>query len=209
MGQKVHPIGFRLGYIKTWSSQWYAEKGEYPNLLLEDVEIRNYLARRLAHAAVSKIEIKRAADKAEIIIYTARPGIVIGRKGAEVESMKRELKRFSDKEVIIDIEEVRQPAVDAQLVAQNVAQQIEKRVSFRRAMKKAVLSAMKFGAKGIKIQAAGRLGGAEMARKEWYREGRVPLQTIRADIDYGFAEAKATYGVIGVKVWIFRGEVIK
>lgn len=207
MGQKVHPIGFRLGIIKKWNSHWYSEKG-YSNLLLEDARIRKFLTERLSHAAVSKVEIKRAANKAEIIIYTARPGIVIGRKGAEIDKLKRELQRITKKDIIIDIQEVRKSEIDAQLVAQNVAQQLEKRVAFRRAMKKSVNTAMKFGAKGIKILAAGRLGGAEMARREWYREGRVPLQTLRADIDYGFAESHTTYGVIGIKVWIFKGEVL-
>lgn len=207
MGQKVHPIGFRLGIIKKWNSQWYSEKG-YSNLLLEDARIRKFLTERLSHAAVSKVEIKRAANKAEIIIYTARPGIVIGRKGAEIDKLKRELQRITKKDIIIDIQEVRKSEIDAQLVAQNVAQQLQKRVAFRRVMKKSVNTAMKFGAKGIKILAAGRLGGAEMARREWYREGRVPLQTLRADIDYGFAESHTTYGVIGIKVWIFKGEVL-
>jgi small subunit ribosomal protein S3 len=207
LGQKVHPVGLRLGIIKKWNSQWYSEKG-YSNLLLEDARIRNFLKKRLSHAAVSKVEIKRAANKAEIIIHTARPGIVIGRKGAEIDNLKRELQQVAKREIIIDIQEVRKSEIDAQLVAQNVAQQLEKRVAFRRAMKKAVNTAMKFGAKGIKIFTAGRLGGAEMARREWYREGRVPLHTLRADIDYGFAESSTTYGVIGVKVWIFKGEVL-
>jgi small subunit ribosomal protein S3 len=207
LGQKVHPVGLRLGIIKKWNSQWYSEKG-YSNLLLEDARIRNFLKKRLSHAAVSKVEIKRAANKAEIIIHTARPGIVIGRKGAEIDNLKRELQQVAKREIIIDIQEVRKSEIDAQLVAQNVAQQLEKRVAFRRAMKKAVNTAMKFVAKGIKIFTAGRLGGAEMARREWYREGRVPLHTLRADIDYGFAESSTTYGVIGVKVWIFKGEVL-
>ncbi len=207
MGQKVHPIGLRLGIIKKWNSQWYAEK-DYAYLLLEDTQIRNFLKKRLSHAAVSLVEVKRAANKAEIIIHTARPGIVIGRKGVEIDNLKRELQQITKRDIIIDIQEVRKSEIDAQLVAQNVAQQLEKRVAFRRAMKKAVNTAMKFGAKGIKIFTAGRLGGAEMARKEWYREGRVPLHTLRADIDYGFAISRTTYGVIGVKVWIFKGEVL-
>ncbi|MBW2147454.1 MAG: 30S ribosomal protein S3 [Deltaproteobacteria bacterium] len=207
MGQKVHPIGLRLGIIKKWSSQWYAEK-DYASLLLEDAQIRTFLKKRLSHAAVSLVEIKRAANKAEIVIHTARPGIVIGRKGVEIDNLKKELQQITKRDIIIDIQEVRKSEIDAQLVAQNVAQQLEKRVAFRRAMKRAVNTAMKFGAGGIKIFTAGRLGGAEMARKEWYREGRVPLHTLRADIDYGFAVSRTTYGVIGVKVWIFKGEVL-
>lgn len=209
MGQKVHPVSFRLGFIRTWDSRWYAEK-DYPKLLIEDIQIRNFLKKKLYHAGISRIEIERAASKAKkvkITIHTARPGIIIGKKGAEVENLKRELQKMTDKEVLVNIQEVKRAETDAQLVAENVALQLERRVSFRRAMKKAVSSALKLGAKGIKISCAGRLGGAEMARKEWYREGRVPLQTLRADIDYGLAEAKTTYGVIGVKVWIFKGEV--
>ncbi len=209
MGQKVHPIGFRLGFIKTWDSRWYAEK-DYPQLNIEDIRIRDYLKKKLYHAGVSKIEIERAASKAKkakVTIYTARPGIIIGKKGAEVENLKRELQKMTGKEIFINIQEVKRAELDAQLVAENVALQLERRVGFRRAMKKAVSSALKLGAKGIKIACAGRLGGADMARREWYREGRVPLHTLRADIDYGLAEAKTTYGVIGVKVWIFKGEV--
>lgn len=209
MGQKVHPIGFRLGYIKDWNSRWFAEK-DYPQLLIEDIKIRDFLKKRLYHAGVSKIEIERAASKAKkvkVTIHTARPGIIIGKKGAEVENLKNELQRMTQKEVFINIQEVKRAELDAQLVAENVALQLERRVGFRRAMKRAVTSAMKLGAKGIKIAVSGRLGGAEMARSEWYREGRVPLHTLRADIDYGLAEAKTTYGVIGVKVWIFKGEV--
>jgi len=209
LGQKVHPVGFRLGFIRTWDSRWYAEK-DYPKLLIEDIQIRDYLKKKLYHAGVSKIEIERAASKAKkvkVTIHTARPGIIIGKKGAEVENLKRELQKMTEKEILINIQEVKRAETDAQLVAENVALQLERRVSFRRAMKKAVSSALKLGAKGIKISCAGRLGGAEMARKEWYREGRVPLQTLRADIDYGLAEAKTTYVVIGVKVWIFKGEV--
>jgi len=209
LGQKVHPTGFRLGINKTWDSRWYAGKS-FPHLLEEDIRIRNFLKERLYHAGVSKIEIERAADKgqkAKINIYTARPGIIIGKKGAEVENLRRELQKKTQKEMIINIKEVKKAEMDAQLVAENVALQLERRVSFRRAMKRAVTSALKMGARGIRIACAGRLGGAEMARREWYREGRVPLHTLRANIDYGFAEAKTTYGVIGVKVWIFKGEV--
>lgn len=207
MGQKVHPIGFRLGVIKTWDSKWYAE-ADYAKLLHEDVKLRNYLKKRLYHAGISKIELERAANKAKINIFAARPGIIIGKKGSEVEALKKELAKLTDKEVFINIQEVRKPEVDAQLVAENVALQLERRVAFRRAMKKSVSMALKFGAQGIKINCSGRLGGAEMSRTEWYREGRVPLHTLRADIDYGFAEAKTTYGIIGVKVLIFKGEVL-
>ncbi len=209
MGQKVHPTGFRLGIIKTWDSRWYASKS-FPQLLEEDIRIRDFLKERLYHAGISKIVIERAADKgkkAKINIFTARPGIIIGKKGVEVENLRRELQRKTQKEMIINIKEIKKAEMDAQLVAENVALQLQRRVSFRRAMKRAVTSALKVGAKGIRIACAGRLGGAEMARREWYREGRVPLHTLRADIDYGFAAAKTTYGVIGVKVWIFRGEV--
>lgn len=207
MGQKVHPVGFRLGVVKTWSSRWYAE-GEYSQLLHEDIKLRNYLKKRLYHAGIAKIELERAASKAKINVYAARPGIIIGKKGAEVEALKKDLARLTDKEVFINIQEVRKPEIDAQLVAENVATQLERRVAFRRAMKKSVSMALKFGAQGIKITCSGRLGGAEMSRTEWYREGRVPLHTLRADIDYGFAEAKTTYGIIGVKVLIFKGEVL-
>lgn len=207
MGQKVHPIGFRLGGIKKWDSTWYSEK-EYAKFLHEDLKIRGYIKERLYHAGVSKIQIERKSNNVHITIHTARPGIVIGRKGVEVESLKQDLSKLTDKDVLIDIEEIRKPDLDAQLVAENIALQLEKRVSFRRAMKRAVTSAIKMGAKGIKVACAGRLGGAEIARTEWYREGRVPLHTLRADIDYGFAEAKTTYGVIGIKVWIFKGEIM-
>ncbi len=207
MGQKVHPIGFRLGVIKTWDSKWYAE-ADYSTLLHEDIKLRNYLKKRLYHAGISKIEVERAANKAKINIYAARPGIIIGKKGSEVEALKKELAKLTDKEVFINIQEVRKPEIDAQLVAENVALQLERRVAFRRAMKKSVTMALKFGAQGIKINCSGRLGGAEMSRTEWYREGRVPLHTLRADIDYGFAEAKTTYGIIGVQVLIFKGEVL-
>lgn len=207
MGQKVNPIGFRLGVIKTWESRWYA-KADFATLLHEDLKLRDFLKKRLYHSGVSKIEIERAANKAKINIYTARPGLIIGKKGSEVETLKKELAKLTDKEVFLNIQEIRKPELDAQLVAENVALQLERRVAFRRAMKKSVTTALKFGAKGIRITCSGRLGGAEMSRTEWYREGRVPLHTLRADIDYGFAEAKTTYGIIGVKVLIFKGEVL-
>ncbi len=207
MGQKVHPIGLRLGVIRSWDSKWFAKK-EYANLVYEDAEIRRFLKEKLYHAGISRIEIARAADRARIRIHTSRPGIVIGKKGAEIEALKRQLEQIVRREVMIDIQEVRKPEMDATLVAENIALQLTRRVAFRRAMKKAVSSSLKFGAKGVRVACAGRLGGAEMARREWYREGRVPLHTIRADIDYGTAVAKTTYGVIGVKVWIFKGEVL-
>lgn len=207
MGQKVHPIGLRLGVIRSWDSTWFAKK-EYANLVYEDAEIRRFLKEKLYHAGISRIEIARAADRARIRIHTARPGIVIGKKGAEIEALKRQLEQIVKREVMIDIQEVRKPEMDATLVAENIALQLTRRVAFRRAMKKAVSSSLKFGAKGVRVACAGRLGGAEMARREWYREGRVPLHTLRADIDYGTAVAKTTYGVIGVKVWIFKGEVL-
>lgn len=208
MGQKVHPLGFRLGVTRTWDSRWYSQK-EYGDFLLEDLKIRGFIKKRLAQASISRVEVERAAGKIRLVIHTARPGIVIGPKGAEIEKLRREILRLTDKEVIVDIKEIRKPEIDAQLVAENVAQQLERRIAFRRAMKKSVSSALKSGAKGIRIATAGRLGGAEMARREWYREGRVPLHTLRADIDYGFAQASTTYGVIGIKVWIFKGELIK
>lgn len=207
MGQKVNPIGFRLGVNRDWDSRWFALK-EYSGFVLEDYQIRKFLSKRLSQAGVAKIEIERAAGKVRIRIHTARPGIVIGKKGSEIEALKRELENIIKREIIVDIQEVRKPEINAQLVAENVALQLVRRVAFRRAMKKAVGSAMRFGALGIKIACAGRLGGAEMARREWYREGRVPLHTLRADIDYGFAEAFTTYGVIGVKVTIFNGEIL-
>lgn len=209
MGQKVHPLGFRLGVIRTWDAKWYADK-DYGELLYEDLMLRKYLKERLYNAGVSKVEIRRAVDrskKATIDIYAARPGIIIGKKGADVESLRKTLESMTGKEINLNIKEVKRVEMDAQLVAENVATQLERRVAFRRAMKRSVSAAMKFGAKGIKVACAGRLGGAEMARREWYREGRVPLQTLRADIDYGFAEAKTTYGVIGVKVWIYKGDI--
>jgi small subunit ribosomal protein S3 len=207
LGQKVNPISFRLGVIKTWDSKWYA-KADYAKLLHEDLKLREFLKKRLHHSGVSKIEIERAANKAKINIFTARPGLIIGKKGSEVETLKKDLAKLTDKEVFLNIQEVRKPELDAQLVAESVALQLERRIAFRRAMKKSVTSALKFGAKGIRITCSGRLGGAEMSRTEWYREGRVPLHTLRADIDYGFAEAKTTYGIIGVKVLIFKGEVL-
>ena len=207
MGQKVNPIGFRLGIYKTWDSRWFAGK-DYGDFVLEDYQIRKFLRKRLVQAGVSKIEIERAADKIRIKIHTARPGLVIGKKGAEIENLKSDLEKRIKREAIIDIQEVRKPEVDAQLIAENIALQLVRRISFRRAMKKSVSSALRFGALGIKIACSGRLGGAEMARREWYRKGRVPLHTLRADIDYGFAEAFSTYGVIGVKVSIFKGEIL-
>lgn len=207
MGQKTHPIGFRLGVIKTWDSRWFARR-EFGDYVVEDKQIRNYIKKHLLQAGISKVEIERAANKVKLRIHTARPGIVIGKKGSEIENLRNALEKTFKREMMIDIQEVRKPEVDAQLVAENVAQQLVRRVAFRRAMKKAVSLALKFGAQGIKIGCAGRLGGAEMARREWYREGRVPLHTLRADVDYGFAEAMTTYGVIGIKVHIFKGEVL-
>jgi len=207
LGQKVNPIGFRLGINRTWDSRWFSGK-DYARFVLEDHEIRKFLKKRLSQAGVAKIEIERAANKARIKIHTARPGLVIGKKGAEIENLKRDLEKKVKREMILDIQEVRKPEVDAQLVAENVALQLVRRVSFRRVMKKSVSSALRFGALGIKIACSGRLGGAEMARREWYRKGRVPFQTIRADIDYGVAEAFTTYGTIGVKVAIFKGEIL-
>jgi small subunit ribosomal protein S3 len=207
LGQKTHPIGNRLGIIKTWDSRWFATKG-YRDSLLEDLTIRKTLKERLFHAGVPKIEIERAGQNMRIIIYTARPGIIIGKKGAEVEKLRKDLKDMTNKEVAIDIKEIRKPEVDAQLVAENVALQLEKRVAFRRAMKKSVASALRFGTLGVKISCSGRLAGAEIARSEWYREGRVPLHTFRADINYGFAKAKTTYGIIGVKVWMYHGDIL-
>ncbi|GBE14347.1 MAG TPA: 30S ribosomal protein S3 [Proteobacteria bacterium] len=207
MGQKVHPKGFRLGIIQDWDSRWYAEK-DYAKLLHEDIRIRDFIKKRLFHAGISKIIIERTAKRARINIHSARPGIIIGKKGAEVEALRREIKKMTDKDIFINIIEVRKPEVEAQLVAENIASQLLRRVAFRRALKRSVASALRFGAEGIKVMCSGRLNGAEMSRREWYREGRVPLQTLRADIDYGFAEANTTYGIIGVKVWIFKGEVL-
>ena len=208
MGQKVNPIGLRLGIVKTWESKWYAGKN-YAEYILEDYKIRKFVKEKLFHAGISRIEIERSSKRVRLRIYTSRPGIVIGKKGTEIALLKTELEKMVSHEVLIDIQEVRKPEIDAQLVAENVALQIERRVAFRRAMKRGVSSAMRFGAKGVKIICAGRLGGAEMARTEWYKEGRVPLHTLRADIDYGFTKAQTTYGVVGIKVFIFNGEILK
>ena len=207
MGQKVHPYGFRLGTLYGWQSNWFAERG-YGSQLHEDIKIRKFIKKKLFHAGISKVVIDRTGDKIVVNIHTARPGILIGKRGAEVETLRSELGAMSDnKEIFINIREIRKAELDAQLVAEAVALQLERRVAFRRAMKKAVTSTMKFGAKGVRLQCAGRLGGAEMGRREWYREGRVPLHTLRAEIDYGMAEAKTTYGIIGVKCWVFKGSV--
>ncbi|KJR43200.1 30S ribosomal protein S3 [Candidatus Magnetoovum chiemensis] len=207
MGQKTHPTGNRIGIIKTWESRWYS-KNNYANQLHEDLAIKKYIKKKLYHSGISRLEIERPGQKIKIIINTARPGIIIGKKGQEVENLKKEIEAIIGKTVSIDIKEIRKPELDAQLVAENITMQIEKRVSFRRAMKKSVHSSMRFGALGIKVACAGRLAGAEIARTEWYKEGRVPLHTFRADIDYGFAEAKTTYGLIGAKVWIYKGEIL-
>ncbi|HAS88945.1 30S ribosomal protein S3 [Maridesulfovibrio sp.] len=207
MGQKVHPYGFRLGYTKNWLSRWFSSK-DYPAFVYEDDSIRKYVKEKIFHAGVSKIEIERAGGKIRLIIHTARPGIVIGRKGVEIEKLREDLRRKFNKEFALEVNEIRRPETDAQLVAENIAQQLERRVAFRRAMKRIVGLARKFGAEGIKVACAGRLAGAEIARTEWYRDGRVPLQTLRADIDYGVARANTTYGVIGIKVWIFKGEIL-
>ena len=210
MGQKVCPIGLRLGITKTWDSKWFAEKRKYSDLLHEDLKIRNLIKKDFYQAAISKIELERAAsERVRIVINSARPGMIIGRKGQEIESLRQKLSKMTGKDIYLDIREVKRPEIDAQLVAENVALQIQRRIAFRRAMKRAIASAMRLGALGIKIMVSGRLGGAEIARKEWYREGRVPLATLRADIDYGLAEAKTTYGIIGIKVWIFKGEVLE
>lgn len=208
MGQKVNPIGLRLNITRSWDSIWYADK-EYSTYLIEDQKIRKYLKKRLYHAGLSKLTIERTGDKVRIKLYTARPGIVIGKKGAEIETLKKDLEQFVKRPVTLDIQEVRRPEADAQLIAESIASQLERRVAFRRAMKKAVNSALRFGVQGIKISCSGRLGGAEMSRCEWVREGRVPLHTLRADVDYALAEANTTYGIIGVKVWIFHGEVLE
>lgn len=208
MGHKVHPTGFRLGITEEWRSMWYADSANFGDYLNTDLKVRNFIKHKLAHASISKIKIERPAKNALITIYTARPGIVIGKKGADIEALRLRLARMMDIPVHVNIEEIRKPELDAQLVAENVAQQLERRIMFRRAMKRAVGNAMRLGGQGIKIQVSGRLNGAEIARTEWYREGRVPLHTLRADIDYGLAHAKTTYGVIGVKVWIFKGEIL-
>ncbi len=208
MGQKVNPIGLRLGIVKTWESRWYAGK-KYADYILEDYNIRKFIKKRLYHAGISRVEIERSSKRVRLRIFTSRPGIVIGKKGSEIALLKKELEKIVSHEIIIDIQEVRKPELDAQLVAENIALQIERRVAFRRAMKRGISSAMRFGAEGIKIICSGRLGGAEMARTEQYREGRIPLHTLRADIDYGFVEARTTYGIIGIKVFIFKGEILK
>jgi small subunit ribosomal protein S3 len=209
MGQKVNPIGMRLGVNRTWESRWYAEKGEYANLLHEDLKIRTMLFKDLRQAGVSRVVIERPHKKCRVTIHSARPGVIIGKKGADIEKLKQRIGRMTDSEVVLNIVEVRKPEIDAQLVAESVAQQLERRVGFRRAMKRAVQSAMRLGALGIRINCGGRLGGAEIARTEWYREGRVPLHTLRADIDYGVAEAMTAYGICGVKIWIFKGEIME
>jgi len=209
MGQKVNPIGLRLGINRTWDSRWYAGRNEYAKLLHEDLKIRDYLRERLAQAGIARIVIERPAKKARVTIHTARPGVVIGKKGADIEVIRKELQKMTGNEVNLNIVEIRKPEIDAQLVAENIAQQLERRVAFRRAMKRAVQAAMRLGAEGIRINCSGRLGGAEIARIEWYREGRVPLHTLRADIDYGEGTAKTTYGTCGVKVWVFKGEVME
>ncbi|MCX8069765.1 MAG: 30S ribosomal protein S3 [Thermodesulfovibrionales bacterium] len=208
MGQKTNPIGNRLGIIRTWESRWFVNKG-FGKQLVEDINLKRLIKKKLSHAGISKIEIERTGQKIKIIINTARPGIIIGKKGAEVERLKKDIESIAGSQVNVDIKEVRKPEVDAQLVAENIAMQLEKRVAFRRAMKRAVSSALRYGALGIKVQCSGRLAGAEIARSEWYREGRVPLSTFRADVDYRIAEARTTYGKIGIKVWIYHGDILK
>jgi small subunit ribosomal protein S3 len=209
MGQKINPIGFRLAVNRNWSSRWYANSRQFPAMLAEDIKVRDFLKRKLAHASVGRVLIERPAKDARITIFSARPGVVIGKKGEEIEALKAELRRLMGvQQVHVNIEEIRKPEIDAQLIADSIAQQLEKRIMFRRAMKRAMQNAMRLGAQGIKIMSAGRLNGIEIARTEWYREGRVPLHTLRADIDYGFGEAKTTYGVIGIKVWVYKGEVV-
>jgi small subunit ribosomal protein S3 len=208
LGQKVNPIGLRLGIVKTWESRWFSDK-KYAEYIRVDYNLRKFIKKKLFHAGISRIEIERSAKRIRLRIHTARPGIVIGKKGTEIERLKKEIEDKVSQEVTIDIQEVRKPEIDAQLLAENVAMQIERRVAFRRAMKRGVTSAIRFGALGVKVICAGRLGGAEMARTEWYREGRVPLHTLRADIDYGFTEARTTYGTIGIKVYVFKGEILK
>ncbi len=207
MGQKVNPIGLRLGIVKTWDSRWFADKN-YAEFIFEDHKIRKFLKKKLFHAGISKIEIERFTKRIRLRVFAARPGIIIGKKGSEIALLKKELEKMLTPEVLIDIKEVRRPEIDSQLVAENIALQLERRIAFRRAMKRSVSSAMRFGAQGIKIICSGRLGGAEMARTEWYKEGRIPLHTLRADVDYGFTEARTTYGTIGIKVFIFKGEVL-
>lgn len=207
MGQKIHPVGFRLAVTKDWNSRWYANTKEFPSMLKEDIKVREYLIRKLSHASVSRILIERPAKNARITIFSARPGVVIGKKGEDIEQLRTDLQRIMGIPVYVSIEEVRRPELDAQLIADSIAQQLEKRVMFRRAMKRAMQNAMRLGAKGIKVMSAGRLNGAEIARSEWYREGRVPLHTLRADIDYATSEARTTYGIIGIKVWVYKGEM--
>ncbi|MEI8176572.1 MAG: 30S ribosomal protein S3 [Candidatus Omnitrophota bacterium] len=208
MGQKVHPYSLRLGIIKTWKSQWFADKKTYADCVLEDFKIRKFIKKTLAQAAIASVNIERASNKLRVTIFSARPGVIIGRRGAEIDKLKEEIQLMTKKEIVIDIKEIKNPNIESQLVAENIAFQLEKRIPFRRAMKKAVQTAMMSGAGGIKIRCAGRLGGAEIARTEGYKEGKVPLHTLRADIDYGFAEAFTTYGLIGIKVWIYKGEII-
>ena len=208
MGQKVHPYGFRVGYIYDWKSRWFANKVDFPKLLLEDVKIRKFIKKALATAAVSKTEVERTSEKIRVLIYTARPGIIIGRRGAEIEKLKEELRKITTKEVLIDIKDIKNPNIDAQLVSENISFQIEKRIPHKRAMKKSVQAALDSGAQGVKIICSGRLGGAEIARRESYRIGSIPAQTLRADVDYGFSEALTTYGLIGVKVWIYKGDKV-
>jgi len=208
MGQKIHPTGFRLAVTRNWSSRWYANTKNFKATLGEDIRVREYLKRKLSHASVARITIERPAKNARITIHSARPGVVIGKKGEDIETLRADLRRMMGGDVGLNIEEIRKPEIDAQLVAESIAQQLEKRIMFRRAMKRAMQNAMRLGAQGIKVMSAGRLNGAEIARSEWYREGRVPLHTLRADIDYGFAEARTTYGKIGIKVWVFKGEVM-
>lgn len=207
MGQKVHPTGIRLGIVKDWTSRWYANSQNYPVFLLQDLKVREYIKQKLAHASVSRVQINRPASNANITVHTARPGIVIGKKGEDIDILRQDISAMMGVPVQLNVEEIRKPELDAYLVAESIAQQLEKRIMYRRAMKRAVTNTMRLGAEGIKITVAGRLNGAEIARTEWYREGRVPLHTLRADIDYGTAEAKTTYGIIGIKVWIFKGEV--
>lgn len=208
MGQKIHPTGFRLSVTKNWGSRWYANSKSYAQMLNEDIKVRDYLKKKLAHASVGRVVIERPAKNARITVYSARPGVVIGKKGEDIENLKAELQKIMGVQVHVNIEEIRKPEIDAQLIADSIAQQLEKRIMFRRAMKRAMQNAMRLGAQGIKIMSSGRLNGAEIARREWYREGRVPLHTLRADIDYGTSEAQTTYGIIGIKVWVFKGETI-
>lgn len=208
MGQKIHPTGFRLSVLKNWSSKWYANGKNFPGMLNEDIKVRDYLKKKLAHASVGRVVIERPSKNARITVYSSRPGVVIGKKGEDIEILRGALQKLMGVPVHVNIEEIRKPEIDAQLIADNIAQQLEKRIMFRRAMKRAMQNAMRLGAQGIKIMSSGRLNGIEIARTEWYREGRVPLHTLRAELDYGIAEAKTTYGVIGIKVWVFKGEVL-